>query len=120
MMGEEMRTPVTHAMNLQERPFRAIAEGRKTVELRLYDEKRAAVRVGDTVEFSDSCGAETLLCEVTALYRYDSFEQLYQNHDPRSIGYGDGEKADPADMLRYYSRERIDRYGVVGIGLRLK
>ena len=73
-----------HRMTLWHDAFQAVKNGRKTIEMRLYDEKRAAVRVGDTIEFSDPCGVETLRCEVTALYRYDSFEQLYQNHDPQS------------------------------------
>ena len=107
-----------HRMTLWNDAFQAVKSGRKTVEMRLYDEKRSAVQVGDIIEFSDPCGVETLRCEVTSLHRYDSFEQLYQNHDPRSIGYRDGEKADPADMLRYYTPEEIEQYGVVGIEIR--
>ena len=107
-----------HRMTLWHDAFQSVKSGRKTVEMRLYDEKRAAVRVGDTIEFSDPCGVETLRCEVIALHRYESFEQLYQNHSPRSIGYRDGKAADPADMLRYYTPEEIAQYGVVGIEIR--
>ncbi len=41
----------------------------------------------------------------------------HKNHDKRSIGYTDDEPANPDDMLMYYTREQIERNGVVGIEL---
>ena len=118
MMGEEMRTPVIYAMNLQEGPFRAIAEGRKTVELRLYDEKRQAIRPGDTIVFTAPAG-ETVTVRVEALERFDSFAELYAALDPAELGYGPDEAADPWDMEAYYSPAQQEKYGVVGICVRL-
>ena len=63
---------------------------------------------------------EVLICEVIGLYKYNNFEELYKNHDKESIGYAKDEKANPNDMLMYYSKENIEKYGVLGIELIVK
>ena len=40
-----------HIMNLNPSPFKMIREGNKTIELRLYDEKRKKLSIGDTITF---------------------------------------------------------------------
>ena len=40
---------MTHHMNLNPQPFSMIADGTKTIELRLLDEKRSLISVGDTL-----------------------------------------------------------------------
>lgn len=104
-----------HNMNLRHDPFRAIQSGRKTIEMRLYDEKRARIQNGDTIRFTDVDTGETIVCTVIELYRYPSFEVLYERHPKTELGYGADEAADPCDMLLYYPRDEIERYGVVGI-----
>ena len=42
---------MTHEMRLDPTPFAAIARGDKTLELRLYDEKRKAIARGDLILF---------------------------------------------------------------------
>ena len=105
-------------MKLEHGSFVKIKDGTKTIEMRLFDEKRSAVSVGDIIEFEDLESGERLDCTVLALYRYASFAELYANHSKLSIGYEEDETADPADMLAYYSEEDIERYGVVGIELK--
>ena len=41
-----------HKMKLNESPFERIKNGTKTIEFRLYDEKRRQVKIGDKIEFS--------------------------------------------------------------------
>ena len=41
-----------HKMRLQDLPFDSIASGSKTIEIRLNDDKRKLVRIGDQIEFS--------------------------------------------------------------------
>ena len=110
---------MTHQMKLQSAPFLAIKSGRKKIEMRLFDEKRSLIKVGDMVEFTDVKTGEKLLCTVVNMHRYPTFADLYANHTKEEIGYTEGEQADPADMLAYYSQEEIARYGVVGIELTL-
>lgn len=111
---------MTHGMALWHDSFRKIMDGTKTVEMRLYDEKRRKISVGDTVMFTDKDTGDTAVCTVTGLFRYATFEELYAHHDKVSIGYGQDENADPKDMLAYYSEEKIERYGVLGIGVKRK
>lgn len=108
-----------HYMNLQHAPFTRISSGTKTVEMRLFDEKRALIKVGDSIEFTDLETGEKLVCTVANLHRYASFEELYAHHEKTSIGYAEDERAAPSDMLVYYPREKIEKYGVVGIEIRL-
>lgn len=110
---------MTHTMRLKHLPYNKIKNGTKTVEMRLYDEKRALLSPGDIIEFQNTENGERMECAVTALYRYATFEELYRHHDPVSIGYEEGESASPADMLAYYPESEIRKYGVLGIGIRL-
>lgn len=55
-----------HKMKLNER----IKNGTKTIEFRLFDEKRQQIKVGDQIEFSKLPNLqEKLLVNVTELYR---------------------------------------------------
>lgn len=42
-----------HSMKLNVEPFEAIRNHRKTVEIRLNDEKRQKVKIGDTIVFTN-------------------------------------------------------------------
>lgn len=92
-----------------------IKNGHKTIELRLWDEKRSLINVNDEIIFS--CGEETLTAKVLALHRFESFEALYESLDLLKCGYLPEElttaKAD--DMNIYYSTEKQQKFGVVGI-----
>ena len=63
-----------HKMKLYEEPFRAIESGKKTVEVRLYDQKRRKLEQGDTIEFTKLPGEdEKLTVKVTELCTYPTF-----------------------------------------------
>ena len=111
-----------HTMNLTPSPRHMIREGKKTIELRLYDEKRKAISVGDTITFLNTEDAtDTLMVKVKELYIFDSFDDLYQNLPLLECGYTDDDiaTASPTDMEMYYSKEKQTQYGVVGIKIAL-
>ena len=43
-----------HCMKLNRDPFEKIKSGSKTIEMRLFDEKRQRISVGDFIEFSSA------------------------------------------------------------------
>ena len=102
-------------MKLNHEPFVKIKNKTKTIEMRLLDEKRSKISVGDEILFVDNSTKEATSCKVINLFKYNDFEELYSNHDKVSIGYDENENASPSDMLEYYSIEQIEKYGVVGI-----
>ena len=109
-----------HNMRLKKEPFEKICAKKKTVELRLLDEKRKKVNVGDTIEFEcPEAGGKIVTARVLALHRFSSFKELYTTLSLEKCGYGKDEikKASPTDMETYYSKEEQAKYGVVGIEL---
>ena len=108
-----------HEMKLKNAPFQAIQSGKKTIEMRLYDEKRRKLRVGDQIRFRNTENGETLLCKIIALHCYPTFTELYNHHDKISIGYMENEPALPTDMSAYYADEEIEKFGVVGVEISL-
>ena len=109
-----------HNMNLNNEPFELIKSGSKTIELRLNDEKRRLVNVGDEILFNNRSNNETLLTSIVGLHKYNSFKSLYKDFDKVSLGYREDEISDTSDMNKYYSEEDEEKYGVVGIELKLK
>ena len=107
-----------HKMKLQEDPFERIKNGTKTVEFRLYDEKRRTIQIGDEIEFSKLPELqEKLLVKVIDLYKEESFEKLFKKvfvgEDKEKII----EKA--KSMNRFYTPEKEKEYGVVGIKIEI-
>ena len=113
---------MTHTLNLHPQPFEMIRSGHKTIELRLYDEKRSQIQVGDTLVFVHTEDvSRTLTARVTALHRFPDFAALYAALPLDKCGYLPEEiaTASPEDMNIYYSAERQAQYGVVGIEIAL-
>ncbi len=113
---------MTHTLNLHAQPFEMIKSGRKTIELRLYDEKRSRIQVGDTLVFVHTEDeSKTLTATVTALHRFPDFAALYAALPLERCGYLPEElaTASPEDMNIYYSAEKQALYGVVGIEIAL-
>ena len=108
-----------HKMKLNSTPFEMIKSGEKTIELRLYDEKRQRIKVGDKIVFTDNTTGETLNTIVVKLHRFDSFEELYKSLPLLKCGYTteNVDNAKSSDMEQYYSVEEQNKYGVVGIEL---
>ncbi len=109
-----------HQMKLKSEPFCKIKSGSKTIELRLNDEKRQQVQVGDFIEFTmlDDT-SQKLTVRVTALHHFNSFAELYAALPKKKLGYAPNEMPDPDHMDAYYPRDKQEKYGVLGIELRL-
>lgn len=107
-----------HKMKLKDKPFNSIKNGTKTIELRLYDEKRRLLDKKDTIEFRNILTEETLLVEVLNLYVFDTFEELFKHFDNISMGFSENEEIDPKVMEEFYTKEEQSKYGVVGIEIR--
>ena len=113
---------MTHNMNLNPEPFAMIKAGFKTIELRLWDEKRQGIQIGDTIVFQHTETGELLSATVLKLHIFKTFAELYQSLDLLHCGYTpeDVESADPSDMSQYYPPEVQQKHGVVGIELHIK
>lgn len=71
-------TKADYVYHLAQSPFEAIKSGRKTFELRLYDEKRRSLKVGDVIEFYTDGTDERLLKKVKNLFVFDDFSALFK------------------------------------------
>jgi ADP-ribose pyrophosphatase len=103
-------------MKLNESPFEMIKNGTKTIEFRLYDEKRQGVKIGDKIEFSKLPDLqEKLLVDVLELYQEDTFERLF-----RKLSFNEEEVIRKTRaMHEIYSQEKEQQYGVLGIKIKI-
>ncbi len=110
---------MTCEMRLAPLPFSKIAAGKKVIELRLNDEKRQKIRVGDRIRFVCTEGEQICIATVKALHRFSTFEALYRALPLEACGYSPEEvsSASPGDMYAYYTPEAEAQYGVLGIEL---
>ena len=105
-----------HKMKLNESPFERIKNGTKTIEFRLFDEKRQLIKVGDKIEFSKLPDLnEKILVDVLELYQERTFKELFDK-------LGDNEeisKKNAESMYTIYSPEEEAKYGVLGIKIKI-
>jgi len=108
-------------MRLQSGPFEKIRSGEKTLELRVYDEKRRKIELGDEIEFSrmDNPG-DKVLVQVIGLLRYQNFADLITDLPAGYLGYKESEKDYlKKSMYEVYTPEEESQSGVVGIRIKL-
>ncbi len=108
-------------MRLHPQPFKRIKAGTKTNELRVNDEKRQQISVGDEVEFISRETDERLLASVTDLTSAASFDEILKRIDFARL---DSLTADHAEAVRsmhqYYSPNEESKYGVIAIGFKIQ
>ena len=97
--------------------FEIVKNGTKTVEVRLYDEKRRKLKVGDTLVFlKRPDDIEQIKTKITNLEVYKNFKELVNNYDIKDLYLESYTKEMFLDELkRFYSEEDQEKYGVLAI-----
>ena len=123
-LGEEFASgePASHEMRLDGTYYRMIAEGVKTVELRLLDEKRRLLRPGDTLTFVNRDDERERTCtRVEKMHVAGGFDELL--FDPDMLKKSGLSRFGPLGaeelMETYYPTAEQRRLGVVGIEVKL-
>ena len=77
----------THHLKLATVPFDAIVSEQKTIESRLYDEKRQQIKIGDKIIFTNRENPDqTVAVEVIGLLCYKTFKDLFSHNHPGKFG----------------------------------
>lgn len=120
----------TFVMHLSEDMFEEVRAGRKTVEIRLFDEKRKLVDIGDYIEFrKENDDGKRVKRRVADLYVYETFEELFEAEEylgdgkwAKKLRYAPEQVGSPANataeemaaaMYKYYDKAQVEKYGVM-------
>ena len=110
----------TYSLQLATIPFNAIKSGVKTIESRLYDEKRQGIQIGDTLVFTNRDDTDqTVLVKVIGLLRYETFHDLFSHNNPTKFGSESVEWLEN-QINEFYSFDDQKQNGVVGIEFELE
>ncbi|MGN0267716.1 MAG: ASCH domain-containing protein [Lachnospiraceae bacterium] len=110
-------------MKLQPEPFIQIATGTKTIELRLNDEKRQQIQVGDSITFTNMDQSNRMIqTMVVELHPFSSFADMFAALPMEQCGISSETSVEEAVkiMRQYYPEEKEMLYGVLGIEIRLR
>ena len=109
----------SHQLQLATVPFDAITSGVKTVESRLYDEKRQTIQIGDTVIFTNRENTDqSVSVKVIGLLRYETFYNLFSHNNPAKFG-GESIEWLENQINEFYSIDDQRKDGVIGIEFEL-
>ena len=121
VIENELLCCTTHEMSLKTSPFYRIKNGQKRVELRLLDEKRSKIRVGDRIVFSHAENAdEKLFARVIGLHAYPDFDGVTADFFRSEMGFADRTERVGDIMREYYSDEDVKKYGALAIRIMLE
>ena len=110
-----------HEMKLQPEYYNFILNGTKRIEIRLFDEKRQQIKIGDTIKFLKEPELnESVEAKVVGLLRYNSFEDMFNDFDISVLSDKSMTKDELIDVLEeFYTKEKQTKYGVLGIRIEL-
>lgn len=106
-----------HKMKLQSEYYEFISKGTKRIEIRLFDEKRKQINLGDTIQFlKEPELKESFEAKVIGLLRYNSFEDMFNDFDISILADKNMSKEELISVLEnFYPKEKQHKYGVLGI-----
>ena len=110
-----------HNMRLVETYFNAIKKGKKKYEIRLNDEKRQLINIGDIINFKMVEDEDkTIKTQVEDLIEYDNFKDLVNSYDITDIALETDTKEKLLDMLdTFYSEEDQSKYKALAIKVKV-
>lgn len=110
-----------YEMKLQHKYYNFILNGTKRIEIRLFDEKRRQIKIGDTIKFLKEPNLnESFNAKVTGLLRYNTFEDMFRDFDISVLSDKSMTKEELINTLeQFYTKEKQKQYGVLGIRIEL-
>ena len=108
---------MVHKMRLVDFAFNAIKNKEKDIEVRLNDEKRQMINIGDIIEFEHLDTKEIVKAEVIGLHKYNTFEELFNNFDHKRLGLKESDNTSIMD--KFYTLEERSKYEALGIEIKL-
>ena len=107
-----------HNLNVKEKYYNMLKSGVKTIELRLFDEKRQNIKIGDIIEFANHDNtADKFLAEVINLYRADDFMGLCRKISCQKAGFQTNEELVNC-LEEFYEPQKQKQFGVLGIEIK--
>ena len=112
---------MTHEMKLQPKYFDYILNGTKRIEIRLNDEKRKKIKLGDKIKFlKETDLKESFEAQVIGLLKYNSFKELLRDYDISILSEANMTKDELISTLeQFYTKEKQKQYDVLGIRIEL-
>ena len=106
-----------HEMKLHSKYFNFILNGTKRIEIRLNDEKRQLIKIGDVIEFKKAEELnESFKAKVIGLLRYESLEYMLKDFDISILADKSMTKEDLISVFQqFYTKEKQIKYGILGI-----
>lgn len=104
-------------VHLHEDVFEIVKNGVKDIEVRVNDEKRRKLHIGDTLIFlKRPLEEEQIRATVTGLEYYSNFAELVKHYDMKRIYLSNyTEDMYLKEMSRFYTDAEQHEYGVVAI-----
>jgi ASC-1-like (ASCH) protein len=103
-------------MNLYRRYFDLVADGSKTIEVRVQYPNLRRLAAGDHIRFV--CGRDDALTRVKRVARYASFEELLDTEGPEKVNPASPRDQQLANIRRIYGPEK-EALGVLAIEIEL-
>jgi len=109
-------------MGLQEKYFNDIKYGTKKIEIRLNDEKRKLLNIGDTLYFLlEPDRKKNVKSKIVSLTRYNNFEDAVNNIPIEYLAsINDLKEEYLNDLNKYYSKDDQEKFGVLAIEIEMQ
>ena len=109
-----------HEMKLREIYFNKIKNGEKIYEIRLNDEKRKLINVGDVIIFKKEPELEeSIQTFVEDLIYFKSFSEMINTLPLSKVGFDNETKQEVEDIYhQFYSNDDEYKYGVLAIKIK--
>ena len=106
-----------HKMRLADDYFYLMKKGKKKIEIRLNDEKRQLLNIGDIIIFERVGNQEDKIkTRIVDLNIYNTFSELMDNYDVKDYGKEDDTKDSLLEVLgTFYSKEEENKYKALAI-----
>ena len=107
-------------MELQNVYYNFILKGTKRIELRLYDEKRKSIKIGDIITITNAQTNEEFTVKVVGLLQYETFDDLFKDFEIEILADKSMTKEELKNELeRFYPIDKQKQYNVLGIRVEL-
>lgn len=106
---------------LKKEYYDKIKSGEKVIELRLNDQKRQMMKIGDIIRFGlEPERSEYVEAKIVGLIKYRDFESFLNDIPFNLLGFNNISKEEILELYYgVYSKRDEKRFGVVGIRIEL-